>query len=119
METIPDGTYAVSMKVLHKETNKGLPDLLVVLLDLDNFQDPETGPVILKASSTNPRPPGIDLIKLLANYASYNRLFSGIINAQGEVAGTIKPRDFNTGKESDKSPICCCWSSLRKSLGSI
>ena len=104
METIPDGTYAVSMKVLHKETNKGLPDLLAVLLDLDNFQDPETGPVILKASSTNPPPPEIDLTKFLANYASYNRLFSGITNAQGEVAGTIKPRDFNTGKESEQKP---------------
>src|SRR5262245_13873514 len=104
METAPDGTYAVSMKVLHKETNRGLSDLLVVLLDLDNFQDPETEPVILEASSTNPPPPQIDLTKLLANYASYNRLFSGITNAQGEVAATIKRRDFNTGKESEQKP---------------
>lgn len=104
MDVLPDGTYAVSMKVLHKETNKGLPDLLVVLLDLDNFQDPEAGPVILRVSSTDPPPPGIDLTKLLANYASYNRLFSGITNAQGEVAATIKPRDFNTGKESEQKP---------------
>lgn len=103
MVAVPDGTYAVSMKVLHKETNKGLRDLLVVLLDLDNFQDPETGPVILRTSATN-FPPEIDLTKLLADYASYNRLFSGITDAQGEVAATIKPRDFNTGKESEQKP---------------
>jgi hypothetical protein len=104
METIADNTYSVLMKVLHKETNKGLPDLLVVLLDLDSFQDPEIAPVVLMASSTSPATPGTDLTKILANYASYNRLFSGITNAEGEAAATIKPRDFNTGKENEKKP---------------
>src|ERR1700694_5227188 len=102
METNAKNTYAVSIKVLHKETNKGLPDLLVVLLDLDSFQDPENAPVVLRASSTTPT--GIDLTKLLANYAGYNRLFSGITDAEGKVAATIQPWDFNTGKESEHKP---------------
>jgi len=104
METVADNNYSVLMKVLNKETNKGLPGLLVVLLDLDSFQDPEIAPVVLMASSTSPATPGADLTKLLANYASYNRLFSGITDAEGEAAATIKPWDFNTGKENEKKP---------------
>ena len=34
METVALNNYSVLMKVVHKETNKGLPGLLVVLLPL-------------------------------------------------------------------------------------
>jgi hypothetical protein len=103
METTPN-TCTVSIRILHKETNKGLPGLLVVLLDIDNFQDPEIGPGVTGAPSVSVSAPGTDLSKLLANYAAYNRLFSGITDADGKVTAGITPRGFNTGKESEQKP---------------
>src|SRR5262245_41230662 len=104
METVAVNNYSVLMKVVHKETNKGLPGLLVVLLDLDSFQDPEIAPVVLTASSTSAASQDTDITKLLANYASYNRLFSEITDAGGEATATIKAWDINTGKENEKKP---------------
>ena len=106
MDAVPSNVYQVGIKVLHKETNLGLADLLVVLLDLDAFRDPET------SADTPAVAPGaigvavgpVDVAKLLANFASYNRLFSGITDADGKAAATISAVDFNTGKESEKKP---------------
>jgi hypothetical protein len=105
MESNSQNNYQVLFKILHKETNKPLPDILVVLLDLDSFNDPENAPVILMsapepvAASTAP-----DITKLLSNFSSYNRLFSGITDAEGKAAATVLPKDFNTGKESEQKP---------------
>ncbi|MFQ4149743.1 hypothetical protein AAGW05_13780 [Arthrobacter sp. LAPM80] len=101
MDAIQQNSYQVLFKILHKETNKPLPDLLIVLLDLDNFNDPESAPVILMSP---PEPgaasAGPDITKLLSDFSSYNRLFSGITDAEGKAAATVLPKDFNTGKES-------------------
>lgn len=94
--------FSVSVKILHKETGKPLPDLLVVLLDLDNFTDPEisTIPVIaLSASNTFD-----DITKFFSAYKNYNRLFSGITDVDGKVLATITHLDYNTGQESEQKP---------------
>lgn len=105
MDTTPQNNYQILFNVLHKETNKPLPDLLVVLLDLDNFNDLENGAAILTGG---PEPgaasAGPDITKLLSNFSSYNRLFSGITDADGKAAATVLPKDFNTGKESEQKP---------------
>ena len=105
MESTPQNNYQVLFKILHKETSKPLPDVLVVLLDLDTFNDPDNKRVILMsapepaAASTGP-----DITKLLSNFSTYNRLFSGITDAEGKAAATVLPKDFNTGTESEQKP---------------
>ena len=99
--------FTVSAKILHKETNKPLPDLLVVLLDLDSFEDPEltSGPVVgLTTSAAGTATTSDEAYKLLTSYKNYNRLFSGVTDVDGKIVATITPRDYNSGKESEKKP---------------
>ena len=104
MESTPQNTYQVLFKILHKETNKPLPDVLVVLLDLDSFNDPEKPVILMSAPESGAASTGPDITKLLSNFSSYNRLFSGITDAEGKAAATVLPKDFNTGEESEQKP---------------
>ena len=105
MESAPQNSYQIVFKILHKETSRPVPDVLVVLLDIDSFNDPENGAVILRsASQPGTAPASPDITKLLANFSSYNRLFSGITDADGKTAATVLPKDFNTGDEKEKKP---------------
>ncbi len=95
--------FTVSVKVLHKETGKPLPDLLAVLLDIDNFSDPEFEaiPVLELLSTSNTSG---DITKFISAYKNYNRLFSGITDVEGKVFATITHRDYNTGSENEQKP---------------
>lgn len=104
MNTTIDYSFSIRMKVLHKETNKGLVDLLVVLLDLDSFADPENGSPLALAASANAGTTVAALSRFLANYSSYNRLYSGLTDTNGEALATVKPRDFNNDKADEKKP---------------
>lgn len=105
MDATPPANFQVTVKILHKETNQPLPNLMTVLLDLDSFNDPENLPVILKTlPKAAAAAPGSAITKLLSNFSSYNRLFSGITDAEGKTAATVWPRDFNTGKENEQKP---------------
>lgn len=101
-----DYNYAVTVKILHKETGKPLPDLLVVLLDADNFGDPENATASISSvnlSGISNLLPG-SVAGSAETYKNFNRLFSGITDADGKTTATITHRDFNTGKENEQKP---------------
>src|SRR6266404_4639591 len=63
MEFTPQNNYQVLFKILHKETNKPLPDVLVVLLDLDSFNDPEKPVILMSAPEPGAASTGPDITK--------------------------------------------------------
>jgi hypothetical protein len=102
---LPD-IYTVTAKILHKESGKPLPDLLVALFDIDNFTDPE--------NKGNPQieAVGLSASNILVNnsfdidflYKNGNRLFSDITDANGKIFAEITAKDFNTGNENEQKP---------------
>ncbi len=104
MQAAMQDDYQVVFKILHKETNKPLPDVLVVLLDLDSFTDSENRVLRTADTGLSVASTGADITKLLSNFSSYNRLFSGFTDAEGHAAATVLPKDFNTGKETEQKP---------------
>jgi hypothetical protein len=98
--------FKVTIKLLHKETGKGLKDLLVVLLDLENFRDPESAPAgdldIHFSGISGAISGGPSQLNDIIRYS--DRLFSGISDSEGKVSAVITPRDFNTGKKSETKP---------------
>lgn len=98
--------FKVTIKLLHKETGKGLKDLLVVLLDLENFRDPESataGDPGIRFSGISEAISG-DPSRLNDFIKNCDRLFSGISDSEGKVSAVITPHDFNTGKKSETKP---------------
>ncbi|MBO9728698.1 MAG: hypothetical protein J7623_08680 [Chitinophaga sp.] len=97
MQTIPQTpalkSNTVSGKILHKETGIGLADLLVVLVDLDKWADPENAgtPVIARSSTTNGNG-GANISEL---FNAGDRIGSVLTNAAGEFYLEITPKDFN------------------------
>jgi hypothetical protein len=93
--------YNVTGKIQNKETRIGIPDLLVVLLDIDKFQDPE-----------NPQSPSVERISLAATtgfdintiISEANRLGSVITDRDGNFSFEIDSTDFNTGNEQEQKP---------------
>lgn len=90
----------ITGKVLHKELGKGIPNLLIVLFDIDHNLDPEEydGPVVKKTvdglnatTSTNSTPyPDISSL-----YQYGDRIGSTLTNALGEFAFEVDSKDFN------------------------
>lgn len=90
----------ISGKVLHKELGKGVPNLLIVLFDIDHNLDPEEydGPVVKKtvdglnaAIGVNSTPfPDISSL-----YQYGDRIGSTLTNASGEFSFEVAPKDFN------------------------
>jgi hypothetical protein len=94
--------YNVTGKIQNKETGIGIPDLLVVLLDIDKFQDPD-----------NPQPSSnVERINLAATsgfdintvISEANRLGSVITDRDGNFSFEIDSTDFNTGNEQEQKP---------------
>ncbi|HEY9261164.1 hypothetical protein [Chitinophaga sp.] len=83
----------ISGKILHKESGAGLADLLVVLVDLDKWADPETagGPVIAR-SSTAVNNGGINISDL---FSAGDRIGSVLTNTEGEFYLEVTSKDFN------------------------
>jgi hypothetical protein len=93
--------YSINGRIQNKETNIGIPDLLVVLLDIDKFQDPE-----------NSQSPNVERINLAATtgfdinavVSAANRLGSVITDRDGNFSFEIDATDFNTGNEQEQKP---------------
>jgi hypothetical protein len=114
--------YNITGKIQNKEAGIGIPDLLVVLLDIDNFQDPEY-PQSPSIEGFNPNPniedveserfsPNVERVDLDATtdfdinflISQANRLGSVITDREGNFSLEIDDKDFNTGNEQEQKP---------------
>jgi hypothetical protein len=98
MDTLTDRPSAVSNvvvgKILHKESGRGIRNLLVDLFDLDAWQDPESDGVIARdaagAAASVPR-----LTDIASLYKVGDRIGSAITDASGQFRFDVTPKDLN------------------------
>jgi len=94
--------YNVTGKIQNKETGIGIPDLLVVLLDIDKFQDPENPQQGSNIERVNPSATsGFDINTIIS---AANRMGSVITDRDGNFFFEIDEKDFNTGNEQEQKP---------------
>lgn len=87
----------VSGKILVKESGAGIPDLLVILFDIDNWGDPEerSDGALLRQSATGLNTStntGFDVSLL---FKMGDRIGSTLTDASGEFLFDVIPKDFN------------------------
>lgn len=88
----------VAGRVLHKESGRGVPNLLVELLDLDSSADPESrAGTILRAAATS-------VEDISALYKMADRIGSTITDAAGGFRFEATPKDFNLGGQTEQKP---------------
>jgi hypothetical protein len=99
--SLPETTNFVSGKILHKESNKGIGDLLVVLFDLDAWIDPENGnkPLITSETTT-----AINMPDLSVLYTLGDRIGSVVTDINGSFIFEINKRDFNLPSGKEQKP---------------
>jgi hypothetical protein len=98
----PPVSNIISGRIIHKETGEGIPNLQVDLLDLDNWPDPEFGPIVLASTPAIGVPPPPDLSAL---YGVVDRIGSVITDTFGNIRFEIIPNDFNLpGKQIEQKP---------------
>ncbi|HNU34938.1 MAG TPA: hypothetical protein PKN75_15230 [Bacteroidia bacterium] len=103
----PERKTTITCKILHKETNQGIPDLLVVLMDVDSASDIETAKKTNSRSSTA-RAASASLTNSVDPSALNklgDRLGSALTNATGSATFQVDAFDFNLqGKAKEQKP---------------
>jgi hypothetical protein len=112
-------TFAISGKVLHKESSSGIANLLVELFDIDNWPDPEGGSssVILRdsspPSSIAPTVPAASVAPMASSsglpsintlYQFADRVGSCLTDSAGQFAFEVTARDFNLPGKNEQKP---------------
>jgi hypothetical protein len=99
--SLPETTTVVSGQILNKESNKGIRDLLVVLFDLDSWEDPEnkSAPVITHATASVSNLPDLSVLYTLAD-----RIGSEVTDDNGIFHFDITQRDFNLPSGREQKP---------------
>ncbi|RAJ05215.1 hypothetical protein LX64_02369 [Chitinophaga skermanii] len=90
----------VSGKILHKETNLGLADLLVILVDLDKWSDPEFASNTIYRSALA----GGNSVQINDLINSGDRIGSVLTGGDGAFSIDIIPRDYNLGTSKETKP---------------
>ncbi|MBZ5650805.1 MAG: hypothetical protein LAO18_10010 [Acidobacteriia bacterium] len=104
-------TFAISGKILHKESSSGISNLLVELFDIDNWPDPESAaPIILRDSSV-PATPAVSPIDssaalpdITALYKFADRVGSCLTDSAGQFAFEVTAKDFNLPGKNEQKP---------------
>ena len=116
-------TFAISGKVLQKETASGISNLLVELFDIDNWPDPESTSVILRdgglpattptvsssapttiAPSIAPTDSSAGLPDITALYRFADRVGSCLTDSAGQFAFEVTAKDFNLPGKNEQKP---------------
>ena len=95
--------FIISVKILHKESGSGIGNLLVELLDLDKWADPETSE---KDPTGLIRDPAVALATsdIPSLYKLCDRLASGITDASGQCTFQVSPKNFNLPRKAEQKP---------------
>ncbi len=96
-------SYVVTGMILHKESGRGLRNVLVDIFDLDTWLDPETsdaGAMARSATSTTSQTPDLSTL-----YRACDRIGSASTDESGAFSFEILPRDFNAlQKKTEQKP---------------
>ena len=101
----PATSNVISGKILHKESGKGIADLLVDLFDLDSWDDPEgaqTGPGAAPSVPSHIASLASGDISNL--YKVSKRVGSVCTGASGEFLIELTPKDFNLPRKNEQKP---------------
>jgi hypothetical protein len=96
--------FNITGKILNKETGVGVPDLLVVIFDIDNFKDEDVSqsPPVERTAPASTNSSWASLSGIINSNA--DRLGSVVTDANGYFAFEIQHKDFNTGNEKEQKP---------------